>query len=562
MNNDLLAPAVVATMAPDADGLKAALIGIVGAAHVRDDAATRELYSQDIWSTSPETVVLVVSPASIEEVASVMAAAQAAGCAVAPRGAGMSYTGGYLSKVPNTVSLDLARMDRILNISAADMTVTVECGCSWAKLHDALKPLGLRTPFWGAMSGLVSTIGGGLSQLNAMFGAGHYGTTSESVIALSVVLANGRILRTGARGKDGNAPFYRHYGPDLAGLFCGDSGVFGIKAHITLRLIRTPAHEAYASFSFKTGRDLMEAMAEITRCGIASEMCAFDPGLTRVRMQRASLGSDLKTLGAVITKQKSLIKGLVAAGKIALAGRDFVAEDEYPLHVIAEGRTAAGVADDIAQARRIASANHGHEIENTIAKVIRAQPFPPLNSVLGPRGERWIPIHGIVPLSQSATVFEAIQAVFHDMAPELERAGVATAYLFTGLSTNALIIEPVFYWPEARTAIHSLTIEPDHLAKLQPFPSNPKATDVVIEVRKRVIAVYAQFGCGHFQVGRAYPYRASRDAASWDMIEAVKQMVDPTGIINPGALGMDIMLDAEAAIKPDAKVISMLEKKA
>ena len=62
------------------------------------------------------------------------------------------------------------------------------------------------------MSGLSSTIGGGISQLNAMLGAGHYGTSSESVVALTVVLADGSILRTGARGPDGDTPFYRHYG--------------------------------------------------------------------------------------------------------------------------------------------------------------------------------------------------------------------------------------------------------------------------------------------------------------------------------------------------------------
>ena len=80
------------------------------------------------------------------------------------------------------------------------MVVTVEPGCTWAALDAALKPLGLRTPFWGPMSGLASTIGGGLSQLNAMLGAGHYGTSSESVVALTMVLGDGSILRTGARG--------------------------------------------------------------------------------------------------------------------------------------------------------------------------------------------------------------------------------------------------------------------------------------------------------------------------------------------------------------------------
>jgi FAD/FMN-containing dehydrogenase len=519
--------------------MKTSLAAIVGAAQVHDDAARRDLFSQDIWSHGTHTVPLVVAPASVEELSKVVAAATRAGWSIAPRGGGMSYTSGYVPATANTLALDLGHLNRIVTIRADDMTVTVEAGCTWAALHEALSKLGLRTPFWGAMSGLMSTVGGGLSQLNAMFGAGHYGTTSESVVALTVVLADGRVLRTGARGADGNSPFYRHYGPDLAGLFCGDCGVFGVKAEITLRLIRTPAHEAYASFAFKTGRELIAAMAEIARAGVASETCAFDPGLTRVRMQRSSLGSDLKTLGAVVGKQKSLVKGLVEAGRIALAGRDFIEDETYPLHVISEGRCAAAAEDDIAQVRRIALAAGGAEIENSIAKIIRAQPFPPLNSVLGPRGERWVPVHGVAPLSAAAQVFEDCEAVLHGMSAEFEREGVSTAYLFTHLSTNALIVEPVFYWPEERQAIHVAAMEPEHVAKLPVLAANAKATAVVTEARARLNAVFLRHGCGHFQIGRAYPYRESRDAASWQLIEAVKAAVDANGALNPGVLGLD-----------------------
>jgi len=518
--------------------LAAALSAIVGPDNVSRDEALCVLHSQDIWKKGAETVALVVSPGSIEELSSVVAAATGKGFAVAPRGAGMSYTGGYLPATPRTLSLDMTRMNRILAIRPDDMTVTVEAGCSWSALNDALKPLGLRTPFWGPMSGLVSTIGGGLSQLNAMLGAGRYGTSSESMIALSVVLADGSVLRTGARGPDGDHPFYRHYGPDLAGLFCGDNGVFGVKAHITLRLIRAPAHEAYTSFSFSTGGQLLEAMAEIARDGVASETCGFDPGLTKVRMARASLTSDVKTLGAVVARQKSLFRGLAEAAKVAVAGRNFVGADDYPLHVICENRSEAGLADDLARTRQIAADRGGAEIENTIAKVIRALPFPPLNSVLGPAGERWAPIHGITPLSQGPAVFEAIQAAYAELAPEFEREGVSTGFLFTHLSTNAVILEPVFYWPDACFDIHGVAIEPALMSRLPVQPENPAATALVAKARGRVLAIFQRFGCGHFQIGRTYPYRESRDQASWKVIEAVKAAVDPMGAFNPGALGL------------------------
>ncbi len=536
MNAILAEPSANSTI----ERLREALVAVVGAAQVSDDPALRALHSEDIWSASDTPVALVVTPRSVDDIAGVMKAAFAAGVAVAPRGASMSYTSSHLPTARDTISLDMAAMNRVLAISADDMTVTVQPGCTWATLNAALAPHGLRTPFWGPMSGLASTIGGGLSQLNAMLGAGHYGTSSESVVALTMVLADGAVLKTGARGRDGESPFYRHYGPDLTGIFCGDSGTLGIKAEITFRLIRAPAHEDYASFSFPTGEALLKALADVARAGIASETCGFDPGLTRVRLKRMSLASDVKALGAVIGREKSLAKGLMSAAKVALGGRNFVDDGDYPLHIIAEGRSAAGVAADMAEARRIAAAHGGHEIENTIAKVIRAMPFPPLNSMLGPEGEAWAPVHGMVALSQAPALFADLQAMFAEMAPDFEREGIFTGYLFTSVSTNAITIEPVFYWPHGWRPIHEVHVEPSHLARLPKPAPNPAATAVVAAARKRVVDICAAYGCGHFQIGRAYPYRASRDAASQGLLDAIKTVVDPKGQLNPGGLGFPI----------------------
>lgn len=527
---------VVEQMKPAAN-LDAELRAILGSDRVRDDAATRALFSEDIWSAAATPVALIASVRSLDEIVATMKAAFAAGVPIAPRGAGMSYTGSHIPVAADTLSLDFAGMDRVLDVDPADMTVTVEPGCTWASLNDALRPHGLRTPFWGPMSGLRSTVGGGVSQLNTMLGAGHYGTSSESVVALTVVLADGSVLKTGARARGGDAPFYRFYGPDLTGLFCGDSGTFGIKASITLRLIRLPAHEDYVSFSFPTGTALVSALADVARAGIASETCGFDPGLTRVRMKRMSLVSDVKTLGAVIGNEKSLAKGLMSAARVALGGRNFIDAGDYPLHVMAEGRSAAGVAADVAEARRIAAVHGGHEIENTIAKVIRAVPFPPLNSMLGPEGEAWVPVHGIIALSDAAACFTAIEALFAELAPVFAAAGIATGFLFTSISTNAVMIEPVFFWPHGYRPIHASAVEAAHLARLPKLDPNPAATAIVADARERVMAVFASFGAAHFQIGRAYPYRASRDDAAIALLDAIKAAVDPHGQLNPGALG-------------------------
>lgn len=529
--------ATLASIAPCPADLCAQFEAIVGAENVSTDEARLRLMSEDIWKRGDHVAMLVVAPATTEELAGVVKAAHEAGVAIAPRGAGMSYTESFLPVTDDTVTIDTTRMDKVLKISPEDMTVTVQCGCSWMAMIDALKPMGLRTPFWGPMSGIYSTIGGGLSQLNAMFGAGHYGTSSESVVAISMVLADGRILRTGARGPDGDTPHYRHFGPDLVGLFCGDSGTLGLKAEVTFRLIRTPQFEDSVSFSFKTGEIMLQALAEMARAGIAAESCGFDPGLTAVRMKRMSMASDVKTLGKVISKEKSLGKGLLAAARIAIGGRDFIPENEYPLHITAEGRCKEAVAADLATARQIAKTFEGVEIENSIAKVIRAMPFPPPNSILGPEGESWAPVHGQASLSTAPAMFTEIRAYFDSMQEQFDAHGITNGFLFSSLSTTALVIEPVFFWPEGYRPIHASMIEPDHLKRLKQLGAHPEATAIVTEAREQVKKICRKYGAAHFQIGRSYPYRDRQDPAFLAVLDAVKNTVDPKGLFNPGGLG-------------------------
>lgn len=522
---------------PGTDTLQSGLAAIVGAGNIRSDEASRRLHSEDIWNPVGPVVALIAAPGSVEELAATVAAVHAAGYAIAPRGAGMSYTGGYVPAADRTVSLDMSRMNRIVRISRDDMTVTVQAGVTWKDMNEALAAQGLRTPFWGPMSGLSSTIGGGISQLNAMFGAGHYGTSSESVVALTVVASDGSLIRTGARGPDGDTPHYRHFGPDLTGIFCGDCGTLGIKAEITLRLITMPAFEDHASFSFPSGEALLQAMAEIARQGLAAETCAFDPGLTVVRMKRASLTADVKTLGAVISKEKNFGKGLMAAAKIAMGGRNFIAPTDYPLHVICEGRSKAAVDHDMAATRKIAAQFGGAEIENSIAKVIRAMPFPALNSMVGPTGEAWVPVHGVCSLSTSPKIFAEIQELYARRKAEMDAHELHTGFLFTTMASNAIVIEPVIFWPHGWRPVHESAVEPAHLARLQQRPANEEATALVSSLRKDLIAIFARYGTGHFQIGRSYPYRESRDELSKTLLDGIKAIMDPDGVINPGVLG-------------------------
>ena len=174
------------------------------------DAAECAFYAQDVFTAGPAPLA-VFRPASIDELARGVGQATAAGITIIPRGGGMSYTSGYVAPEAGALIVDLGRMARILDINPTDMTVTVEAGCSWSALYEALKPMGLRTPAWGSLSGIKASIGGGMSQ-NGLFWGARHGTMAHSALSFDVVLADGSVMRTGSG-------FVRPYGPDLTGLF-------------------------------------------------------------------------------------------------------------------------------------------------------------------------------------------------------------------------------------------------------------------------------------------------------------------------------------------------------
>ncbi len=505
------------------------LIAESGAEILTDDA-TLNFYAHDIYERGAD-LLAVVRPKNKEELAAAVAATTSQNIPVIPRGGGMSYTGGYTSNQPGAVLFDLAAMDRILDINETDMTVTVEAGCTWAQLYKALQPKGLRTPFWGTLSGLIANIGGGMSQNCLFWGSGRYGTAAQSCITMGVVLADGTILKTGSE-------FTRPYGPDLTGLFLADTGALGIKATITMRLIPEAEAHGYASFSFETQEETLTAAAEIERSGVATECFGFDPSLNAIRMKRDSLGSDAKALGNMMKKQGSVWGAIKEGAKVVTAGRNFMDEAKFSLHVLTEGRIQAAADDDLARARKMALANGATETENTIPKIIRANPFGPLNSMLGPEGQRWAPIHGLLPHSKAVACYTAIEALFEKHRAEMDALDIFTGTLVSAVSGSGMIIEPCLYWPDAANPLHEDTVENAHLAKLPKLAANPEAWAMTRKIKQALVDLFYEQGAVHFQIGRTYRYRDSLDPAADALLLDLKKSVDPRGLMNPGSLGL------------------------
>ncbi|MFN3371041.1 MAG: FAD-binding oxidoreductase [Sphingomonadaceae bacterium] len=517
----------MATRAKSSDGLEA-LRSALGAA-LAVDAESLRLAGQDVFTEGPLPVA-VFRPDSVEALAAGVAAATGLGHSLVPRGGGMSYTSGYVAGAPGHLAVDLARLDRIVSIDPEDRRVTVEAGCTWASLHAALKPLGLRVPAWGTLSGIRATVGGGMSQ-NGVFWGARGGPIAGSALGFDVVLADGRILST-------NRFPIRGIGPDLTGLFAADCGALGIKARITLPLVPEAEALAYASFSFARAEGFLKALADLGRAGTASEVFGFDPFLQAQRMKRDSLAADAKALIGTMKAQGGFWKGLAEGARVAAAGRNFLEEGSFSLHAICEGRSAAAAEADADAVRAICRAAGGTEVENSIPKVLRANPFPPVNSMLGPSGERWVPVHGILRASAAQSAYAAIEALHARHAQAMADLGVTTGALFLALGPAAVLIEPVYYWPDSWQAIHRQSVEPAHLARLTEAAANPPARALVERLRAELIELFGRFGAGHFQLGRAYPLAGRLDPAALTLLRALKASLDPQGRMNPGVLGL------------------------
>ncbi|UCG73260.1 MAG: FAD-binding oxidoreductase [Chromatiales bacterium] len=512
------------------------LIAALGAGNVLLDDADREFYAMDVYNFR-ELPMAVAQPGSLEELQAVARIASAAGVALVPRGGGASYTDGYLPTTGRSILIDTGRMNRVLEVNAQDMYVTVEPGITWADLTAKLAEQGLRTAFWGPFSGLKATVGGSMSQNAVSLGSGNYGCSAETALSFDIVLPNGELLRTGSAAIDTASPFFRWYGPDLTGLFTGDAGALGIKARITLRLIPAPTHSATASFGFDDYYSMSAGMSAAARTGVVADGFGLDPKLQQGQLGSTSTKDAMQAVWAVLKTSTNPLDGLTRVIRMAAAGKRFLSGFDYSAHYVVEGTTRAEVNAKLAQVRA-AMTGHGTEIANTIPTVLRAMPFIPLYPILGPRGQRWVPMHGILPFSKLRDFHDRLAQVYAQYADRMQQHKVEKAAMFTTISTNAFLYEPVFYWEDDRTAFHKRYLPQEYLDMLPEYPANPEGRALVQEMKAAIQDVFSAVGATHMQVGKAYPYLRGRQAEAERLLRDIKGAVDPQGLMNPGALGL------------------------
>lgn len=510
------------------------LVAVLGSGSVSTEDL--EFYSSDIYG-SDKVAALVIRPGSTGDLASAAELVTAAGFSLVGRGGATSYTGGINPDRDSSVIVDTSELARIVEVNTDDMYVTVEAGVTWKQLHDALRDTSVRTPFWGPLSGAQATIGGSVSQNAILWGSTGHDVSAASVLALEVVLADGSILNTGSAAA-GLKPFFRNYGPDLTGLFLGDTGALGIKTRITMRLMRRPAEAGFLSFNFDQRDKMSRALQAIAREGIASSCFGMDPMLQYQRIKRASLLQGVKALKGVVSTSKSTFSGIRDAMRIAVAGKRFIDENGFSLHIIVEGDSEALVEHKLARARQICGAE-GTQIENSVPSMLFGDPFVGMTSAIGPDGERWAPMHGLFPLSDGDTAWERIESLFDTFADRFDKHGILVGYLLAIVSTTVFVIEPVFYWPGPRTVWAKGMLTDAELAKYKNFPDDPDVTRTVVEARDALNALFDELGAAHLQIGKKYNYRQQLELPAATLLEAIKSAVDPRHLMNPKSLGLD-----------------------
>ncbi|MCL4458842.1 MAG: FAD-binding oxidoreductase [Chloroflexi bacterium] len=214
------------------------LAEIVGLEYVTDEKFVLLTYTQDFGIQPPLWPAFVVRPGMTEQVAEILKLANELKIPVSPRGGGSAQEGGCQSD--SGIVLETLRMDKILDIDEDTGTVTVEAGITFVKLMDTLEKKGWKIGI--APSGAIAgTLGAHIARPGVGWGNIKYVTQGDQVIGLKVVLPMGNVVNTGSAGNLNSDSFFRYcLGPDLAGLFIGSEGTFGVITEATLRMYPWP----------------------------------------------------------------------------------------------------------------------------------------------------------------------------------------------------------------------------------------------------------------------------------------------------------------------------------
>jgi D-lactate dehydrogenase (cytochrome) len=249
------------TSKPNLEASWSDFVALLGKEHVKTSGDELLRHATSEWSSyhSPDkTPFLVLYPSTTEEVSGIAKICHHRRIPITAFSGGTSLEG-HFAATRGGVCIDFSRMDKVLALHKADLDVVVQPAVGWEQLNQDLEKDGLffpPDPGPGAMIG--GMVGTGCSGTNAA----RYGTMREWVLSLTVVLADGTVIKTRQRPRKSSA------GYDLTRLFVGSEGTLGLVTEATLKLTTKPQSESVAVASFPSIRDAAQTVSQLMASGV------------------------------------------------------------------------------------------------------------------------------------------------------------------------------------------------------------------------------------------------------------------------------------------------------